>query len=424
MNNLNDFMKNINVLFVEDEEAAREKLGKFLNRKFENVTLKENGLEGYLAFQEAHNNKKFDLIISDINMPRMDGLEMLEKIRALDKDIPFIFITARSESEKIIKAIGFHVNDYILKPLDLAVIDEKTNSICEDIYYKEMYEKQKIEMENYMNIINNEAIVSKTDLKGNITFANDAFCEVSGYSREELVGSPHNIVRHPEVSKSLFKNLWETIQSGKIWEGTFKNMSKNSETYFLKSKVIPLFDSRTKDIIEYISIRFLVTEDENKKRLTQRKMIEEISKYRKIIGEHDKEKEQLTRKINDLSTAVINLEEKNNEFTEKKKLLLTQIAAYESSKLKLNKVELMEKQDKYKQFESMRNALMVSKSHSRALEKKIKDMQNQIKNKVEELDSFIQKDIENKKRIEDLKDLVSNLQKEVAQLKTPKGIFS
>ena len=133
---------------------------------------------------------------------------------------------------------------------------------------------------------------------------------------------------------------------------------------------------------------------------------------------------ELTRKINDLSTAVINLEEKNNEFTEKKKLLLTQIAAYESSKLKLNKVELMEKQDKYKQFESMRNALMVSKSHSRALEKKIKDMQNQIKNKVEELDSFIQKDIENKKRIEDLKDLVSNLQKEVAQLKTPKGIFS
>ena len=425
MKNLQEFMKNLNILFVEDEQAAREKLGKFLNRKFENVTLKENGLEGFLAFQQQQSlGKNFDLIISDINMPKMDGLEMLEQIRAIDKDMPFIFITARSEAEKIIKAISFHVNDYILKPLDLEIIDQKTDAICEDIYYKQMYENQKIEMQNYMNIINQEAIVSKTDLKGKITFVNDAFCEVSGYTKEELIGKSHNIIRHHDVSKRVFEDMWKTIQDGNIWEGTFKNRAKNGEAYFLKSKIIPIFDSHRKNIIEYMGIRFLVTDDENKKRSTQRKIIEEISKYKKIINEKDSENENLLKKINELSNSIFNLEEKNSEFLEKKKLLLRQIEAYESNKLQLNKVELMEKQDKYKQFESMRTALMVAKNHSRALEKKMKDMQDQYISKIEELDSFIQKDMENKKRIMDLKDLVSNLQKEVTELKTPKGIFS
>ena len=141
MKSLETKVKKFRILFVEDEDLAREKLGKFLRRKFEEVELCANGLEGFLKFQEAFNNgKKFDFILSDINMPKMDGLEMLEKIREIDDEIPCIFLTARNESENLIKAISLHVTEYILKPIDLEVITQKLNTLCDSLELERKYD--------------------------------------------------------------------------------------------------------------------------------------------------------------------------------------------------------------------------------------------------------------------------------------------
>eukprot|EP00767_Chilomastix_cuspidata_P000610 gnl/Chilomastix_cuspidata/11628.p1 GENE.gnl/Chilomastix_cuspidata/11628~~gnl/Chilomastix_cuspidata/11628.p1 ORF type:complete len:140 (-),score=14.09 gnl/Chilomastix_cuspidata/11628:408-827(-) len=130
-------IKNLKVLYVEDEELAREKLGKFLKRRFTDVQLCANGLDGFFAFQDAFNkNEKFDLIISDINMPKMDGLEMLEKIKEIDNKVPTMLITARTETEQMLKAISLHIDSYILKPIDLNIINEKLDRICIDIFYQ------------------------------------------------------------------------------------------------------------------------------------------------------------------------------------------------------------------------------------------------------------------------------------------------
>lgn len=143
MGNINDFIKKLKVLFVEDEEPARLMFSKFLNKKFETVVASQNGLDAYLEFEKASNeNRAFDLIISDINMPKMDGLELLEKIRE-KSDTPFMFTTARTESDQMIKAINLNVNYYILKPLDLVAVDNSIQKICEEIYYKKNFELQK-----------------------------------------------------------------------------------------------------------------------------------------------------------------------------------------------------------------------------------------------------------------------------------------
>ncbi|PHS57948.1 MAG: PAS sensor domain-containing protein [Sulfurimonas sp.] len=97
-------------------------------------------------------------------------------------------------------------------------------------------------------------LVSQTDEKGIIIFANNDFCKISGYSIEELVGEHHNLVRHNDMPKAAFKDLWSTVKKDKIWSGYVKNSTKNGDFYWVYATVFPKYDpiSRKKS---YISCR-------------------------------------------------------------------------------------------------------------------------------------------------------------------------
>ena len=82
-------------------------------------------------------------------------------------------------------------------------------------------------------------IVSETDAKGNIIFANYDFCKIAGYTMEELIGKPHNTVRHKDMPKAAFEDLWKTIQSGNIWNGIVKNKTKNGGYYWVNATAYP-----------------------------------------------------------------------------------------------------------------------------------------------------------------------------------------
>ncbi|KIM11090.1 MAG: aerotaxis receptor Aer [Sulfuricurvum sp. PC08-66] len=97
-------------------------------------------------------------------------------------------------------------------------------------------------------------IISETDTKGIITYANRTFCDISGYSKEELVGSPHNIIRHPDMPKAAFKEMWDAIQMGKSWHGFVKNMRKDGRYYWVESYVSPIYDDN-QNIAGYIAAR-------------------------------------------------------------------------------------------------------------------------------------------------------------------------
>ncbi len=87
------------------------------------------------------------------------------------------------------------------------------------------------------------AIVSETDLDGIITFANRRFCEISGYSADELVGQPHSIIRHPDMPRAAFEQVWKTIQSGTIWHGLVKNLRKDGKFYWVDTEISPMNDA-------------------------------------------------------------------------------------------------------------------------------------------------------------------------------------
>jgi PAS domain S-box-containing protein len=94
-------------------------------------------------------------------------------------------------------------------------------------------------------------IISETDVKGKITFANDYFMEVSGYSLEELIGKSHNIVRHPDMPKVVFKLLWETISKGKNINAVVKNLAKDGRYYWIFTEFESIKDAETGEIIGY-----------------------------------------------------------------------------------------------------------------------------------------------------------------------------
>ncbi|EDZ63435.1 diguanylate cyclase/phosphodiesterase (GGDEF & EAL domains) with PAS/PAC sensor(s) [Sulfurimonas gotlandica GD1] len=111
----------------------------------------------------------------------------------------------------------------------------------------------------YKDAVDKSSIFSKTDVSGTITYVNDKFCEVTEYSREELLGHTHAIIKDPTVSKSVFKEIWKTITAGNIWNGVLKNIKKGGGFYYVNSTIYPIKDSDGK-ILEYISIRQDITE--------------------------------------------------------------------------------------------------------------------------------------------------------------------
>lgn len=117
----------------------------------------------------------------------------------------------------------------------------------------------KSEVQQFVDALNESAIVSKTDLRGRITYVNDKFCEASGYKRDELMGKAHNIVRHPDMPSEVFKKLWDTIKDKKVFKATIKNRTKNGEAYYVDSTVLPLVDINGKTY-EYLAVRYEVTE--------------------------------------------------------------------------------------------------------------------------------------------------------------------
>jgi len=103
-------------------------------------------------------------------------------------------------------------------------------------------------------------IVSETDAKGIIQYANSDFCKIAGYSKEELIGKPHNYVRHPDMPKAAFEDLWKTIQSGNIWNGIVKNKTKDGGYYWVNATAYPSKNSN--GVLRYISVRVKPTDKE------------------------------------------------------------------------------------------------------------------------------------------------------------------
>ncbi len=242
-------------------------------------------------------------------------------------------------------------------------------------------------LNEYKKAVDVSNIVSKTDEKGIIIYVNDKFCEISGYKREELIGKPHNIVRHPDMPSEAFEELWESIKHKKVWNGIVKNLKKDGTYYFVDATIVPILDEHS-NIVEYIGIRHdvseLILKTQEVEDLKLKQMRENLGKAIEITLES-------TIKSVPIPTIVINYEDMIIHFNEEFKAIFDM---FEDKgllkKLKEFKLNLKELFD----FSIINDELVDWKNEQNEYKLTLKDKNLNVKLKLKEL-----KESEDKKYI-------------------------
>ena len=244
------YFQNMEILIVTDNKKEQTILSLYLSSLSFKPIFTDNVVEAIVLLE----NNKVDMIILSYHEGFTDGYKLVDMIRgkfSLYEKLIFTTIS-NNDKENSVLFLKNGVNEIITTPYNK---DEFTAKIL-----KELNNKKKNDEINQMNkTVEEYVIISKTDSKGIITHASDAFCKISGYSKDELIGKPQNIVRHPDMKPEVFKELWKTIKSGKIYKGILKNRKKDGTAYWVNTVIVPIHNENNK-VIEYMAIRHDITE--------------------------------------------------------------------------------------------------------------------------------------------------------------------
>ncbi len=251
-------MENKKKVFIVDDSTENIRVLVEILKNNYTISIAKDGKKAVEMIEDDLNP---DLILLDIFMPEVDGFEVAKRVKSNSKyqDIPIIFNTSADDLESIQKGFELGAADYITKPYNPIELQSRVKTHI-GLYknLKRKLDENKTLLEQYKRIVDESDIISKTDPKGKITYVNKKFEQTSGYTKEELIGKHHNIVRHEDMPSSAFRDLWKTVKNKQVWRGEVKNRHKDGSFYIVDSTVMPIFDVHG-EIKEYISVRHDVT---------------------------------------------------------------------------------------------------------------------------------------------------------------------
>ncbi|MCK5295016.1 MAG: PAS domain S-box protein, partial [Arcobacteraceae bacterium] len=198
---------------------------------------------------------------------------MSTKILDINKQQHILVISAYNESDKLLNIIDLGVKQFINKPIvfielvdSLFKIIKSINDFITQTLHINEVEKLNNELDSLVNNYDKYIIASRTDLLGIITYTSEAFEIISGYSKDDLIGKKHNIVKHLDMSNEIFKDIWNTIKNGKVWKGEIKNLKKDGTYYWVNSTVGPYYD-KNGNHIGYSAISYDITDKKEVEKL-------------------------------------------------------------------------------------------------------------------------------------------------------------
>ena len=178
----------------------------------------------------------------------------------------------------------------------MAILDNNLYRVLA-VYTEKLQEHQK-DLQMHNRIIEEHVVLTITDPKGKIIYVTDAFCKLTGYSKEELLGYDHSIIRHPEMRDNLFKGMWKCIREGRTWHGKIKNRKKGGGEFIASTEIIPVKD-KNGAIIEYMAIRNDIT-DKELSGLDPLTGLYNRRKFDKLMAEHFSKESTLTLMLIDI----------------------------------------------------------------------------------------------------------------------------
>ncbi|MCH9813679.1 MAG: PAS domain S-box protein [Epsilonproteobacteria bacterium] len=243
------------ILLICDDSDQRDFLVGLLEAAYQNVYIAINDEDAYSQFKMF----PIDLIIKYVRKYQKGDLEIIQKCRDIDDEIPIFALYSLPKIEFFNRSVELGVDRIFPIPINESMLMRALLQYCNNKTTQRMLLDQIKLLDEYKEALDRSFLVSKADSTGKITHVNENFCKVSGYSKEELIGQNHSILKHPETKDEVYKEMWGTILSQKLWRGRIKNRAKNGEEYVVESVISPIVGSDG-EITEFISIRQDVTQ--------------------------------------------------------------------------------------------------------------------------------------------------------------------
>ena len=397
-------LKKLKLLYVEDDDTVRADLSSLLSNFFDTVYTAKDGQEGLTLYQNEQ--KDIDVIVADINMPIMNGIQMLQEIRKFDKDVPVILATAYSDNEFLVDAIKLKVWEYIIKPIDIRNLMVSLNEIGKNRYHDSLVKQQNKELKKYKDIIFNNNIVIRLDKDMKISFVNELFCEITGFDDKELLGEELIFLKHKDLDNDIYKKIYNCVLNNIQWNGILKNITKEGSFYYAETSVISTLDDEGE-----ITGALVIQKDETQKELKRREIQTSLIKDKSEIFKKSKESNyELNQKINSLNSEIEEL--KNDLIKEKfeKNNYIYTVEKYSAENKKLlSELTSYRKADENSRDESKRMMKITKENNDLKVELK------RLLSKIEIIDDEHKKELKQQKVNYDVK--IDDLEKVLAELK-------
>jgi diguanylate cyclase (GGDEF)-like protein/PAS domain S-box-containing protein len=241
---LKNIINKYRVLYAEDDIQLMKNMLRMFDEIFYSIDIAQNGEEALNLYTNSLKNTPYDIIITDIIMPKMDGITLAKKIKEIDPNQTIVVISAHNESEILQELLHLHIVYYLYKPIQFEEFSKLLFTVDKEITQKKEHTKSTQLFEVY----NSNVMAFQFNTQGNITYASEAFLKVSEYLENDIIGKPFHILHHPTIGETLQKDILEALQHNRSWIGEIKQITKNGDSFWVKAYIFANFDQKNSKV--------------------------------------------------------------------------------------------------------------------------------------------------------------------------------